>query len=136
MTGFSKQVRDRILERNQGMCEVCGLAAPQQIHHRRPRGAGGTKRPESNQAANGLAACQECHAMVESNRIHALDRGWLVPQNLAPDGVPVVFHGDWALLCNDGAVFRPPQGPGRCERCGFHIEIQGHRYGCQAKEGA
>jgi hypothetical protein len=74
--------------------------------------------------------------MVESNRIHALDRGWLVPQNLAPDGVPVVFQGDWALLTNEGGVFRPPVGGGRCVRCGFHIEIQGHRYGCQVKEGA
>ena len=135
MTGFPKPVRDLIVARSQGMCEICGFAVPEQIHHRRPRGSGGTRRPETNEAANGLAACSACHALVESRRTFALDRGWLVPPNHAPDHVPVVYQGNWALLTDDGAVFRPPQGHGRCVRCGCHVEKQGHRNGCQ-EEGA
>lgn len=27
-------------------------------------------------------------------------------------------------------TFAPPTGPGRCTRCGHHIETQGHRAGC------
>ncbi len=134
MTGFSKQVRDRILERSQGQCEICGLAAPEQIHHRRPRGSGGSKAADTNRAANGLAICSSCHAIVESRREFALDRGWLVRQGYSPVNVPVVFHGSWALLTDDGGVFRPPAGPGRCARCGFHTPTQKHRDGCQMEE--
>jgi len=32
--------------------------------------------------------------------------------------------------------FRPPNGPGRCRRCAFHVTTQGHRDGCPiVKEG-
>lgn len=134
MTGFPKAVRDLVKERSQGSCEVCGFGRAEQLHHRRARGMGSTRRPDSNTAANCLAACSECHAMIESRRTYAYDRGWLVRQHFPPEGVPVVFQGDWALLHPDGTVFRPPAGRDRCERCGFHIPSQGHRYGCQVKE--
>jgi len=135
VTGFPKPVRDMIMARSQGHCEICGMAAPEQIHHRRPRGAGGSKADDTNQAANGLAICSPCHAIVESRREFAFDRGWLVRQGHSPVNVPVVFHGSWALLTDDGGVFRPPTGRDRCARCGFHGPTQGHRNGCQ-EEGA
>ena len=62
--------------------------------------------------------------------------GWLVRQNHSPADTPLVYQGDWALLSDEGFVFRPPTGRDRCERCGFHTPTQGHRYGCQEKEGA
>jgi len=132
VTGFPKAVRDIILTRAQNHCEVCGVNAPNQLHHRRARGMGSTIRPETNRAANGLAACADCHRQIESRREFALDRGWLVRQNQTPADVPVVHHGSWALLSDDGAVFRPPVGRGRCVRCGCH-EVQGHRSGCQER---
>lgn len=131
MSGFSKQVRDTAIARSQGHCEICGVGAPEQLHHRRPRARGGTRRPESNRAANALAICLRCHELAESRREFALDRGWLVRQTMLPADVPVLFQGDWALLSDDGSVFRPPSGPGRCERCGCHVVKQGHRNGCQ-----
>lgn len=131
MTGFAKSVRAIIIARAQNHCEVCGINAPAQIHHRRARGMGSTTRPETNQAANGLAACTDCHRQIESRREFALDRGWLVRQNQVPADVPLVHHGSWALLDDEGSVFRPVVGRDRCVRCGFHVPTQGHRSGCQ-----
>lgn len=133
MTGFPKKVRDIIFERANDHCEVCGQDRPQQLHHRRPRGHGGTKRPETNYPSNGLAVSTHCHhTIVEANPELARDRGWKVPQYLNPADVPVLRHGsEWVLLRDDGLVFQPPQGKGRCERCGFHVKSQGHRQGCQ-----
>lgn len=131
MTGFSKQVREIMQARSSGFCEICGVAAPDDAHHRRPRGAGGSKADDTNWPSNGLLACRRCHELVESRRELALDRGWLVRQGQSPSSVPVLFQGNWALLTDDGAVFRPPRGGGRCERCGFHVPSQQHRPGCQ-----
>jgi hypothetical protein len=30
--------------------------------------------------------------------------------------------------------FIPPAGPGRCPQCGFHVDTQGHKPGCQQTE--
>ena len=38
MTGFSKAVRELVQARSGGFCEVCGVGAVEQAHHRRPRG--------------------------------------------------------------------------------------------------
>lgn len=131
MTGFPKSVRQQLADRSNGLCEICGVAEPVDAHHRRPRGAGGSKADDTNTAANGILICRDCHSMVEARREFALDRGWLVRQGQSPAGVPLVYQGDWALLGDDGFVFRPPPARGRCVRCGFHIETQGHRKGCQ-----
>jgi len=137
MTGFSRATKELIYDRAAGHCEICGMGAVEQAHHRRPRGAGGSTADDTNTAANGLGICQRCHDMTESRRTVALDRGWLVRQGHDPAAVPVLRHGaDWVLLQPEGGVFVPPQGRGRCERCGFHMEKQGHRAGCQVMVGA
>ena len=105
MTGFPKAVRDTILARAKGGCEVCFFAQPDQIHHRRPRGAGGSKAVDTNTASNGLAICSGCHRMVESNRKEAFTNGWLVHQGHDPASVPVLrFGSDWVLLADDGTT--------------------------------
>lgn len=131
MTGFSKQVRERLMDRSNGFCEACGVNEPTDAHHRRPRGRGGSKADDTNQLSNALAICRPCHDLIESRREFALDRGWLVRQGFTPAEVPVVYQGDWAVLDDDGFVFRPPSGRDRCVRCGFHRPTQGHRNGCQ-----
>lgn len=131
MSGFGRKARQVLIDRCGGMCEICSLAGAADAHHRRPRAAGGTRRPETDQPSNGLMLCRKCHELCESRRDFARDRGWLVGQTHNPADVPLVYQGDWALLTDAGGVFRPPQGRGRCERCGFHIETQGHRNGCQ-----
>lgn len=77
-----------------------------QIHHRRPRGMGGTKQRESGNAANGLLLHPSCHERVERNRSAALAAGWLVPQHADPAEVPVRLWDGWALLSDDGSLTR------------------------------
>ncbi len=102
-TGFSKQVRRQIEDRAAGSCERCGIAAPAyQLHHRRPRGMGGSTAVETNRASNGLCVCVSCHADIEANREEALRFGWLVRQGQNPVEVSVLRKGMWVRLADDG----------------------------------
>ncbi|MFC9768815.1 HNH endonuclease [Rhodococcus jostii] len=107
-TGFPRKVRDQLDERSGGLCEICGTADATQRHHRRPRGSGGTRRTESNLAANGLMLCYRCHAFVEKEgrqtRVSYV-RGYLVHQGDCPARVPVHYRGGQvAFLTDDGQV--------------------------------
>lgn len=113
MTGFSPQVkqlmRDRALMDGMIRCEVMAVcqgraASLWQLHHRRPRGMGSSRRPETNQAANGLHVCADDHRYIESHRELALRNGWLVRQNQTPADVPVLYRHRWCLLSDDGSV--------------------------------
>lgn len=105
MTGFSKTVRDIVARRANGVCERCGSGAPAyHIHHRRPRGIGGSKRQDTNQASNGLFVCLACHSAIESDRELSLWSGWLVRQGQEPFLVPVLRMGEWVRLYDDGSI--------------------------------
>lgn len=102
MTGFSSRVRAVIIERSDGWCECCGLKRGAEVHHRRARGMGSTKRPETNQPSNGLFLCPECHRRAESHRTSALAFGWLVPQHRDPRDIPVLYRGTPVFLDDHG----------------------------------
>ena len=114
MTGFStkvrKLVRDRALDFNDGfpVCEVMahcqGFAAAAHLHHRRARKSGGSRRPETNRAANALACCFNDHEWIEHNRAKAYQFGWLLKQHQTPSEVPVLRRGVWVLLDDDGGI--------------------------------
>ena len=73
---FTDEVRKQIKERSKERCEVCGaLALHPQIHHRRPRGMGGSKDPVTGSAANGIWIHATCHSKIESQRSWAVDLG-------------------------------------------------------------
>lgn len=77
----SKGVRDAVWVRDLGLCVRCGREG-EQLHHRCPRGAGGSRhRPWVNLPGNLVTLCHRCHAWVESNRVEAVARGWIVPRN-------------------------------------------------------
>lgn len=78
-TGPSRAVVEMVLARSGGMCERC-YGTGEQIHHRRPRGMGGTHRVETNMPANLVHLCHSCHGWVESHRTQALADGWLIRQ--------------------------------------------------------
>lgn len=102
---FSQKTRDIIHRRAKGRCELCGLPViDPQIHHRRPRGMGGTKRQESGSPSNGLLVHLKCHALMESQRHEALMNGWLVRQDQDPREVPVRRWDSLVLLGDDGSV--------------------------------
>ncbi|RDI32410.1 hypothetical protein DEU38_103143 [Rhodococcus sp. AG1013] len=105
-TGFPDAVREIILARSGGNCEVMAgpscLYAVHQIHHRRPRGMGGSRRKSTNTPSNALAVCWPCHAHIEANREKALVNGWLVSQGDEPVEQPVVWRGRPTLLDDNG----------------------------------
>lgn len=105
MTGFSRGVRDIVLRRADGRCERCGMFTDLlQLHHRRPRAAGGSRRPDTNLASNAAALCPGCHVVTESRRADAMFQGWLVRQEQSPAQTPVFRWGQWVLLGDDGGV--------------------------------
>jgi len=105
MTGFPAHVREQVANRATQHCERCGEASNAfQWHHRRPRGAGGSKAPDTNTAANCLLLCVRCHAWIESHRSEALHWGWLVPQGTSPEKTPVWIGWRWVFLRCDGTT--------------------------------
>lgn len=117
--GFSDATVELIVTRDKALCAWCGRwcggfrGDDWQIHHRRPRAAGGTSLEWVNQPANGLLLHPRCHADVESNRTRALALGFLIYANSQHTAVAVpvrhAVHGPVHLL-NDGSV-RPISDP-------------------------
>ena len=104
---FSNVVRARLMARSGGFCEVRGATCwdeASQAHHRRPRGLGGSRSPQTGQASNGLMVCLPCHSYVEANRELARDNGWLVRQGYNPTDVPVWRRRRWVLLDDEGGL--------------------------------
>lgn len=118
-TGPSRAQREQVIDRALGCCEICGrilfdeygrpTSFPRSMHHRQPRGMGGSSRPEVNSPANLLLLCGDattpggCHGHVESNRAAAYASGWLVRASADPATVPVLLEGDdWCLLDDAG----------------------------------
>lgn len=91
-TGFPPEVVELVTARSGGNCEIMSTGCiyqASQLHHRRCRGMGSTKRPETNAASNCLHLCERCHAKVEAMRAWALDNGFLVLQSQDPRSQPV-----------------------------------------------
>ena len=111
-TGPARDVRELVKERDAGLCVRCGAPAGS-VHHRRPRGQGGTHGAESdriNQPSWLLCLCGSgvtgCHGWVESNRAKARVLGYLIPHNGAPldaEAVPVRTLAGWRRFPNDGS---------------------------------
>jgi hypothetical protein len=93
--------------RSGGVCEICGARRANQIHHRRPRGMGGSRRVSTNRAANLLDVDDGCHERIERNREWAREHGYLVAQQQDPDAVPVNLWGRWVLLDDSGGMREP-----------------------------
>jgi 5-methylcytosine-specific restriction protein A len=80
----SKAVAEFIIDRARGRCERCRAKRGQEIHHRQPRGMGGTRDPKLNMPENLVFLCGDCHRWCESHRNEARDTGWLVPRPTDP----------------------------------------------------
>lgn len=97
--GFDESARTTIRSRSRGRCEVCGLPlAVAEIHHRQPRGMGGSRDRQTPLVSNGLIVHPACHRKIESHRETAIANGWLVPKGTDPAGVPVKLWLGWRLL--------------------------------------
>mgnify|MGYP000872268132 FL=1 len=119
MTGPRAVERLVIISRAGGSCEVCGQPVALiddgevtpisafSIHHRQPRGMGGSSVEAINTAPNLLLVCGSgttgCHGLIESQRAISKANGWLVPHPTNPADVPVlIFAGVRVYLTPDG----------------------------------
>lgn len=108
--GFSAETKALIYARatdDEGVmrCEKCGSHyGCVEVHHRRPRQAGGDRRPETNLASNGLALDQMCHRWIESYRTESYEARWLLKSGQTPSAEPVLRRGVWVRLGDDGSI--------------------------------
>lgn len=123
-TGPRRDVVDAVIDRAQGCCEIGGheirgdeRGRDWSIHHRVPRGMGGSRRPELNAPANLLLACGSgttgCHGAIEASRAGAYAAGWLLTRTADPAVEPVLIGGSrWVLLTPEGGYrdCAPPAG--------------------------
>lgn len=112
-TGPTPETRLAVLMRDGYRCVQCGEALEfvWECHHRRPRGMGGSRDPQTNSPANLIALHPDCHQWIESRREEALENGWLVPQgkNPAEWAIAHALHGVVYLL--DDFTWVPVAGP-------------------------
>lgn len=115
-TEFVKAVKEILLARSGGLCELDSCGPIEVYHHRAPRGRGGSSLAWIGKAANGLALSNRCHDVAEgrlpdSSRVTSYANGWLVRRNGDKQSadVPVLYRGRWVLLGDDGSV-RPVGG--------------------------
>lgn len=107
VTGPAESVVLAVLDRDGGCCVRCGGALWGErgrdfsIQHRRARGAGGSRREDTNQPQNLIAVCGSsvtgCHGVIERLRAEAREMGWAIRQSDDPLQVPVQ-HWQYGLI--------------------------------------
>jgi 5-methylcytosine-specific restriction protein A len=112
-TGPDRATRLLVHERDQSACVRCGKSADpwdMQVHHRRPRGMGGSKDPETNSPANLIVVDPACHSWIEEHRMEASSDGFLVPQRESPSKWPVRHARlGFVFLLDDGSTQPVPK---------------------------
>jgi hypothetical protein len=108
-----------VLDRDGYRCVCCGTPIDGErgrdwsLHHRRPRGMGGTHRITT--AANLIAVCGSgttgCHHRIEAHRAEARANGWLLWQNVDPESVAVLVDSGsrWVYLTSSGGYGDAPR---------------------------
>ena len=118
MSGFTPALKAEIRERDGYQCQHCGRGVnPGEVHHRRPRGMGGSKNPNANAPSRLVLLCGDSHRWIEANREEARSQGFLLGPGddaeeipiLAFDGVRYVLRDD---LTRTPAGWIAPVGPG------------------------
>ena len=106
MTGaFTPGARAAVLASNMGLCVGgCGMPAVE-VHHRAPRGMGGTSRAEVGAPHNGLPVCRVLHDWIEGHYAASVLLGWKTqaPDPGAPFWAPV--FGVWRAWVEDDGVW-------------------------------
>jgi hypothetical protein len=109
-TAVPKSLHDAIVARDEALCARCRTNTtdrPHSVHHRQPRGMGGSGQ-RRNTPANLIVLCGSatspdgCHLFVESHRDWAKSHGFLVPRGLDPATRPVLRYGQTWLIPADG----------------------------------
>ena len=115
---FTPAARAAILTATLDRCAGCGTTHNLHIHHRRPRGTGGTRNTSIGEPFNGVALCHTHHTWAETHRDTARHLGWLTPHP-HPDHPYWTLQWGWIAwtLLDDGQpcwcirLVNPPPGP-------------------------
>lgn len=102
--------RKVVMDRDGHSCVRCGHRASQ-VHHRIPRGMGGTRNPNAHELSRLISVCDDCHLWIESNRSEAEGLGYLVRFGTPPAYAPILWRTRWVHLGSDGAVYAVPTPP-------------------------
>ncbi|URD51674.1 HNH endonuclease [Chroococcidiopsis sp. CCNUC1] len=79
-----REIRQKVLQRDNRQCQVCGKEHSGQVHHILPRSQGGT-----NDLANLITLCGKCHMVISPVPEWLLTKLWQIPQKkLAPQAKP------------------------------------------------
>lgn len=108
-TGPNEDTVKVVLARSNGACERCLRRPPEQLHHRKPRGSGGSSDPAINYPSNLLALCSQCHLEVEGDRTVSKEQGWLVRFEHNPAETPVWIAGVGKVFLNDDGTMTPQE---------------------------
>jgi len=108
-----RQLRETLWVRCDGFCEVSGRPLDFETfdaHHRRPKGMGGTYRPDTDTAANLLALDPEVHNgaswSVHQRPSWSRPRGYLL-RNVVEEArlEPLLYRGrTWMILDEEGTM--------------------------------
>jgi hypothetical protein len=100
---MKQTIVDKVLERANNHCEVCGSGGDNfALHHRKLKSRGG-----KDEVSNLIAVHHECHNLG-TNSIHlnpkrATENGWIVPGWAEPSEFPLLMaDGSKVLLDNEG----------------------------------
>lgn len=104
--------RQLVMGRAFGRCERCQMPTlAAHIHHRRPKGSGGSKAPDRHDVANLVWLDPECHRWVHDHPRDAAAAGFIVPRSSGrhPLEVPVTdLAGQTRYLDNEGQYLKEP----------------------------
>src|SRR6476646_5527095 len=99
MTAIPAKLRALVLARDGYACCRCGKSLQgdyYSLHHRLPRGRGGTHTAENLVTVCGSGTSPGCHQTIESYRTRATMDGWLVPSGCDPAHYAIVRSGIWS----------------------------------------
>lgn len=105
-----KANRQTVQGRAFGRCERClRPTLSGHLHHRRPKGLGGSSAPDRHDVSNLVHLCPDCHSWAHSYPNGATENGYLIPRSsgMSPLEVPIIDLADVARwLDNDGQYLR------------------------------
>lgn len=102
---MDKKVRQAVIDRSGGICDLCGChytVATQHVHHRKLRSRGG-----DDSMANLVAVCWSCHFSIHQSPAQATAWGFMVASWDDPAKVPILRHRKTWQQPGDG--WRPAQ---------------------------
>lgn len=110
MNTVTAAVRAQVIAREGECCAACGRYCTldvHSVHHRRTKGSGGSKLPDTNAVQNLLLLCGDgvryCHGYVTDHRTFGETLGFRVPQGHDPLLRPVLTaRNGWVFLTAEG----------------------------------